>query len=225
MSSGEHKNARKTGHDHEKSPRGRLQLLVLLDTSHDLGECAVELDCEVGQLLTPLTRYRLRDPSLPWAIDNGAFAKFDGKAFMALLERELHHRGNCLFVTVPDIVGSARRTLEVFERWKDRLQGWKLALACQDGQEHLPIPWDDIAAVFIGGSTKWKCSDHAAHICKAAKALGKWVHVGRVNHDDRFTHFEKLGADSTDGTGLARYSHMRRAIAARNDQGSLCLPS
>ncbi len=194
-------------------------MIVLLDTSHDLNTCAAELGCEVGTLLTPLTRYRLREPQKPWAIDNGAFAGLDVQAFQALLKREEHHRENCLFVTVPDVVGSARRTLEVFERWKDRLQGWKLALACQDGQEDQP--WHDIAAVFIGGSTEWKLSDHAAHCIKAAKALGKWAHVGRVNDPARFEHFEKLGADSIDGTGISRYSHMREAIAKRDNQERL----
>lgn len=196
-------------------------MIVLLDTGQDLDECAGELDCGVGQLLTPLTRYRLRDPLKPWAIDNGAFARFDDRAFIALLDREAHGRNACKFVTVPDVVGSARRTLEVFDGWKDRLQGWTLALACQDGQEHLPIPWSQIGAVFIGGSTNWKCGPNAMHIIKAAQALGKWVHVGRVNHAERVSHFEKLGVDSIDGTGLARYSHMRRAIAARNNQGNL----
>lgn len=198
-------------------------MIALLDNGQDLDECAAEIGCEVGQLLTPLTRYRLRDPSRPWAIDNGAFAKLDIPAFMSLLERERGRRDGCLFVTVPDVVSSARRTLEVFDRWKDRLAGWPLALACQDGQEHLPIPWDDIRAVFIGGSTNWKCGQHATHIIKAAQALGKWVHIGRVNHGERVEHFAKLGADSFDGTGIARYSHMREAIRDRHQQGALCV--
>jgi hypothetical protein len=195
-------------------------MLVLLDNGQDLAECAADLGCEVGQLLTPLTRYRLRDRGRPWAIDNGAYAGFDARAYGALLERECADRSGCLFVVAPDVVGSARRTLEVFERWRERLAGWPVALACQDGQEDLPIPWDAIAAVFVGGSTNWKCSRHAAQIVRAARALGKWVHVGRVNGQERFDHFEELGADSIDGTGLARYTHMRRAIADR-DQGRL----
>jgi hypothetical protein len=195
-------------------------VIALLDNGQDLDECAVELGCEVGQLLTPLTRYQLRDPARKWAMDNGFFAQAKIDAYLALLEREKHHQENCLFVTLPDVVGCARRTLEVFEIWRKRpeLQGWKLALVCQDGQEHLPIPWDDIAAVFIGGSTGWKCGDHAAHIIKAAKALGMWAHVGRVNGPERWDHFEKLGADSVDGTGIARYSHMREAVSRRHQQ-------
>lgn len=196
-------------------------MIVLLDTSEDLAVCAAELGCDVGQLLTPLTRFRLQHPELQFAIDNGAFSRFEEKSFLSLLEREEHHKANCLFVTAPDVVGSARRTLEVFAHWKGRLAGWPIALACQDGQEHLPLPWDDIKAVFIGGSTNWKLSDHAAQCIKAAKALGKWAHVGRVNDPARFEHFEKLGADSIDGSGIARYSHMREAIAKRDNQERL----
>lgn len=196
-------------------------MIVLLDTSHDLEVCAAELGCEVGQLLTPLTGFRLRDPEKPWAIDNGAFARFDPKAFAARLKRQEHDKRNCLFVTAPDVVGSARRTMEVFERWKDRLDGWPIALAMQDGQEDLSIPWGDIKAIFIGGSTNWKLSECAAQCIKAAQALDKWVHVGRVNDPARFSHFEQLGVDSIDGSGIARYSHMREAISRRDHQGKI----
>jgi hypothetical protein len=196
-------------------------MIALLDNGQDLNECADEIGCEVGQLLTPLTRYRLRDPSRPWAVDNGGYSGLDITGLMTLLAREDHHKAQCLFVAVPDVVGAARRTLEVFERWKGRLAGWRLALVCQDGQEDLPMPWDDIDAVFIGGSTKWKCGQHVEHIIRAAKALEKWVHVGRVNDPTRFKHFEDLGADSCDGTGIARYSHMRKAVADRDINGNL----
>ena len=84
-------------------------MLALLDNNQDLDECADELGCGVGQLLTPLTRYTLRHPDKPWAIDNGAYANFDADAFRALLDRENHHRQNCLFVTAPDVVGSGLR--------------------------------------------------------------------------------------------------------------------
>lgn len=196
-------------------------MIALLDNGQDLAQCEAEIGVPVGQLLTALTRYRLRDPARPWAVDNGGYHKLDPPALMALLEREMARQDDCLFVAVPDVVGSARRTLEVFDRWKPRLVGWKLALVCQDGQEDLPIPWDDIAAVFIGGSTSWKCGPHAAAIVRAAKALDKWVHVGRVNEPGRYEHFATLGADSCDGTGIARYTHMREAIANRHQQQDL----
>lgn len=189
-------------------------MIALLDTSHDLAEAAQELGCPVEQLLTPLTRFKPQRPEDFFAIDNGSFAKFDAKAFLSLLERERARKELCRFVAVTDVVGSARRTLELFERWSvlPELRGWPLALVAQDGQEDLEIPWDDIAAIFIGGTTEWKMSRHAAACIKAAKALGKWAHVGRVNTPARFEYFEDLGADSIDGTGLSRYSWMRRRI-------------
>ena len=193
-------------------------MIALLDNNQDLAECADELGVAVGQLLTPLTRRALRDPTAPWAIDNGAFGGFNFGWFENLLALHEHHRDRCLFVTVPDIVGSARRTLEVFDRWAPRLEGWRLALACQDGQEDLPMPWDQIDAVFIGGSTNWKGSLAAVQIIQAAKLLGKHVHVGRINTAGRWKHFEALGVDTVDGTGIARYSHMREAIADRHAQ-------
>ena len=42
-----------------------------------------------------------------------------------------------------------------------------------------------------------------------------------AHHPARFDHFEKLGADSIDGSGLARYTHMREAIAKRDNQEKL----
>lgn len=190
-------------------------MLPLLDNSQDLNQCAIEIGREVGQLLTPLTRYTLRDPCKPWAIDNGAYAGFREKSFLALLEREYHHKENCLFVTVPDVVFSARRTLEVFEYWKTRLAGWNLAFACQDGQENVPIPWPDISAIFIGGSDHFKDSVFCEHAIKAAKLVGKHVHVGRVNNPSRWRRFENLDADTADGTGISRYTHMRKKIAEK----------
>ena len=59
-------------------------MIALLDNGQDLDQCEAEIGCEVGQLLTPLTRYRLRDSSRPWAMDNGAFSSLDTKAFIAL---------------------------------------------------------------------------------------------------------------------------------------------
>ena len=187
-------------------------MIALLDTSHDLKQAAQELGCPVEQLLTPLTRFTPQQLDTRFAIDNGAFSGFNRKAFESLLYRESERRHLCRFVAVPDVVASARRTLEIFDHWYEQINQWPLALVAQDGQEDLPIPWGSIAAIFIGGSTEWKVSIHAQNVIKAAQALGKWVHVGRVNTPARFEYFESLGADSIDGTGLARYSWMRERI-------------
>jgi hypothetical protein len=187
-------------------------MIVLLDTSEDLSVCESEIGVPVEQLLTPLTQFLPQRPEQNYAIDNGAFSGFDRTRFESLLERHRDRQELCRFVAIPDVVGSARRTLEAFAHWRNRLPGWKRALVAQDGLEHLPIPWDQIDAIFIGGSTEWKLGKHARDVIRTAKICDKWVHVGRVNTPGRFEYFEALGADSIDGTGLSRYSWMREQI-------------
>lgn len=192
-------------------------MLVLID-SNKIDEAEKDLEMKVYQLLTPLTRYRRVRYDEMFAIDNGAFAGFNEKAFTALLNREYENRNKCRFVCCPDVVADCDKTLKLFNEWSLKLSDWPLAFVAQDGQEVETVPWDHIAALFIGGSTRFKLSAQVERLIKEAKQRGKWVHVGRVNGPERYKWFESLGADSCDGTGLARYSHMRKAIAKRNYQ-------
>lgn len=198
-------------------------MIVMLDTPQDLKICAAELGCEVEQLFTPLTRRNPQQPEQRFGLDNGAYSKFDAKAFISLLAKHEPRRDLCRFVAAPDVVACARRTLECFSFWQPRLILWPVAFVCQDGQENLPIPWDNCAAVFIGGSTEWKMSKHAAAIVKASKVIGKWCHVGRINTPGRLEYFEDLGADSCDGTGMAQYTHMRAKIYEHKTAPELAL--
>lgn len=128
-------------------------MIALLDTSEDLAVCSEQLGAPVEQLLTPLTRFKRRGCSrTKFAIDNGSFSGFRSGEFKGLLLRENNARSQCRFVAVPDVVASARRTLEVFDHWKYTLSGWPLALVAQDGLEDMTIPWAQIEAIFIGGS-------------------------------------------------------------------------
>ena len=183
-----------------------------MDTSAKLDTAALECGYEVEQLLTPLTRRLRQRPTQHFCIDNGAFARFDARQFLALLKKNEDAQHLCRWVAVPDVVGSAIRTLEVFHVWKKKLAPWALAYVAQDGQDQHPIPWDDIECLFIGGTNDFKLGKDAAACVKAAKALGKWCHVGRVNTPARLEYFASLGADSCDGTGLARFSHMRLKV-------------
>ena len=187
-------------------------MIAMLDTSERLDVCSAEIGCEVEQLFTPLTRFANQNLEAHFGVDNGCFKRFNESAFAALLIRETERQHLCRFVCCPDVVGSAIRTMEIFERWKGRLASWPVALVAQDGLETITIPWEEISAIFIGGSTEWKDGPQAAAIVRAGKILGKWVHVGRVNTPGRFEKFEELGADSMDGSGLARYSWMRKRI-------------
>lgn len=183
----------------------------LLDSQAD--KCT-PTDLVRGQLLTPLSNYRLGEHE--FAIDNGGFTQFDGDGFQRVLAKCFTERHRCLFVACPDVVGSARRTLESFRQYAWRLEGWPVALVGQDGLESLDIPWELMAAVFIGGSTTWKESQHAIDVIKTAQICGKHVHVGRVNTIKRFRKFDELGCDTCDGSGVVRFGWMMEAI--RNGQ-------
>jgi hypothetical protein len=182
----------------------------LLDTSATKSEPGQHV---AGQLLTPLSNYRLGPH--PFAIDNGGFSGFDAAGFRRLLAKCLDARERCLFVAVPDVVGSARRTLEMFRVWTEEkgvLSDWPLALVAQDGIEDLEIPWHLLAAVFIGGTTRWKESQSAADVVRSGIITERHVHIGRVNTVRRFRKFEALGADTCDGSGVVRFGWMMERI-------------
>lgn len=188
-------------------------MILLLDSCQKHDEIAPkESGMECGHLMTPGTYRNYRGGV--FGIDNGAFGTFDAPTFERLLKKHEPHKQFCKFVAAPDVVGSARRTLEVFDFWYPKLHGWPVALVAQDGQENLPINWKVIDAIFIGGSTAFKTSQGAAQIIKTAKILEKWVHVGRVNDPWRSDWCEKLGVDSVDGTGISQHSWQRKNLKA-----------
>ena len=194
----------------------------LVDTRKSRLEELIKKDIVAGQLITPLTGYS--NAGETFAIDNGAFSRFDAKRFESLLNRDWKHRDKCLFVTVPDIVGNARRTLELWRCRHRFVKGWPLALVMQDGMEDFDIPWHELQAVFIGGRDPWKDSQASQDIVKTAKTLGIHVHIGRVNAYKRWKLFADLGADTCDGSGIAMYDHMLENIERKvleGDQPSL----
>jgi hypothetical protein len=143
-------------------------------------------DARVGQFICPRSRNRI--VSRQWAADNAAFSKFDADAYrrmvaliVAIPESVPHRRP--LFVAVPDHVGDAFRTRWAFAHWYQELRGLGLPLAyvLQDGQALDTVPWDCIAAVFVGGTTAFKVGAAARALVAEAQQRGKWVHMGRVN--------------------------------------------
>lgn len=166
-----------------------------------------------GQLLTPLTGYS--NAGGVFAIDNGAFSGFKADKFARLLAREQGNKDRCLFVVCPDVVASARRTLELWQRRSRWIVGWPMALVAQDGLEELDVPWDELNCLFVGGGDPWKDSKSSMDLVRTAKTLGKHVHVGRVNTWSRYKRFSDLGADTCDGSGVAMYDHMLRDIELR----------
>ena len=165
---------------------------------------------EFWQLRTPLTKNRVAD--CPWALDNGCFSNFNEKTWRRMLSEaddlacNLERPHPPKFVTLPDLVGSAQRTRELFDVFFLPTVGLPRALVLQDGIASVDIPWRDIAAVFVGGTDAFKISRECRDACNVAKMLGKWVHVGRVNTASRVRDWLGL-ADSIDGSGISRFDH------------------
>jgi len=139
-----------------------------------------------------------------WACDNGAFSGLDVAAFVAMVDA-CPPDDKCLFLVVPDVVANWEATVAQWVRWEPRLRAYPLAIVLQDGVTASAVPWDDCAAVFIGGSTRFKMSGEARTIASYALARGKWVHMGRVNGQDRFRYAASIGVQSVDGSSFSRF--------------------
>lgn len=162
-------------------------------------------DGTLGMMTTPKDG---RSPATAevWAADNGCFGKgYPGDAgYLAWLAKHAEHAPRCVFATAPDVVGDADATLERSAPFYApiRALGYPVALVAQDGLTPDRVPWADIDALFIGGSTDWKLGAAARLLITEAKARGLFVHIGRVNSHRRMRYAHFVGADSVDGTFL-----------------------
>lgn len=127
------------------------------------------------------------------------------------------YRKTCLFMSCPDALGNAERTLVYYDYWRPYLNNWPVAFVAQDGMEGLDFPpprkWD---VLFVGGSTEWKLSAACEGVIARAQKLGKRIHIGRVNWWKRYEHFRALpGSDdfTCDGT-RTRFDGTEKTITA-----------
>ncbi len=132
------------------------------------------------------------------------YQKFVLADYLAWLEKFSEHAGRCAFATAPDVVADAaatwERSLPVFAEIRRR--GFKAALVAQNGIEDMDVAWGEFDALFLGGDTAWKLSDHARAVAGEAKRRGLWVHMGRVNSMRRIEVAVDFGCDSVDGNYL-----------------------
>lgn len=170
----------------------------------------------------------LRHEGFPYALDNGAWTyfqrgtPFDGDAFMRAVD--LLGAG-ADWIVVPDRVGDAAGTLEMFAAWWPRLRGvGLLLLALQDGMRER-----DVASalrpgvgLFLGGSTTYK-EQSAASWGRFAREHSLYFHIGRVNTARRIAVAASAGADSIDGTSASRFACTVRPLTLAAAQGSLAL--
>lgn len=161
---------------------------------------------KLGFIDTPAQGNKRPEGLKIWCADNGRFGKgWPGHdAWLRWLERQSVDAETCAFATAPDVVGDAaatmRESLPYLQRVRDL--GYSVAFVGQNGLEQLEVPWDDFDAFFIGGDTDWKLGEAARNLAEAAKARGKWVHMGRVNSRKRYRYARSIGCDSVDGTYL-----------------------
>jgi hypothetical protein len=146
-----------------------------------------------------------------WAMDNDCFNGFDEYAFTYKLEWVVKNKPGCLWVVCPDVVCNATATLKLFYEWKDfiRDRGLKVAFVAQNGIEKMPIPWDELDCLFIGGDTTYKLGPEIRQLVQIAKSKDKWVHMGRVNSIKRVKYANSIGCDSVDGTGFSKFGNQK----------------
>jgi hypothetical protein len=158
---------------------------------------------ELGFIDTPRQGNR-RPIGVTWCADNGAFSdKFNEKQWWTWLSNQTADADQCLFAVAPDVMLDPDATLERSKPYlpKMRALGYPAAYVAQDGQQQSTMPWGDMDALFIGGSTEWKFSDDVRGLVDEAHEHCIHVHLGRVNSKKRYDYARhELGAGSVDGT-------------------------
>lgn len=170
----------------------------------------------LGMLLTPNTGNVCPEPGVIWAADNACFNGFDEVRFRAFLKK-LHGRTDCLWVTAPDVVADSVETARLWREWRPAIAGAGLrpALVIQDGLTVEDVPWDEVGAIFVGGSTRYKLSETAAQIVGEGNRRNVWTHMGRVNTAKRLLFASAIGCRSIDGSSFSRFSKTHLPWALR----------
>lgn len=172
---------------------------------------------DFGFIVTPRMGHILPATQV-WAADTGCYTEDDTftleRYLRWLTDRPIE---SCLFATCPDVVGDWKATLERSQCVPDLLRhlGYKPAIVAQDGATPDTVPWEDIDALFIGGTTEWKMQDPIVlELLDEASKRGKWKHLGRVNSGDRTLIAKLRGCDSVDGTFLTygKDIHLREVV-------------
>lgn len=173
----------------------------------------------LGRLVQPRSWNRIDTVArsgMPWGADNDALAGVNPDAYLRMLDVIARSpRDQLKFVAAPDavertpegIVGSWEGTLWLWRCWRPALVARELppAIVLQDGATPETVPWDELAAVFVGASTRWKLSRTAELLVRMARARGLWVHIGRVNTFGRLARVEAMGAHSFDGSQFSKF--------------------
>jgi hypothetical protein len=180
----------------------------------------------LGVLLTPADGNTPPPRKVIWAADNSVLTKrgFDDYLFRKFLKR-IEGRDDCQFVAVPDyveringlIVGDAAKTLALWKDWHRVVidHGLRPALVLQDGMTVSDVPWDQVGAVFVGGSDRYKLGETAGQIVAEANRRNLWTHMGRVSSARRLLYAAALLCCSIDGSCFSRWANVHLPWALR----------
>lgn len=179
----------------------------------------------LGHLFTPQignTLGSLLRSGLPWACDNAAYSNPDDRKFwnLSIDAWDWDSISPPDWVAVPDVVGDHAATVESFESWTAMWEyeigrvPFDMAFVLQNGATVSSVPWDRIAAVFVGGDDRFKLKDCHSLVAEA-KGRGKLVHVGRVNSLSRLRYAIELGADTVDGSSFSMFPEKKIPRAMR----------
>lgn len=175
----------------------------------------------LGVLVTPRDRNTFPAPGTVWAADNSAFTEFSDEVFRRFLTK-LSARPDCKWVASPDRVGDAEETMRLWAAWLPiiRKHGLNPALVAQDGLTVKDVPWGQVGAIFVGGTTRYKLSEAAAEIVGEAARRKLWTHMGRVNTARRVLFAAAIGCRSIDGSSFSRFSrtHLPWALRLANQR-------
>src|SRR5688572_26137032 len=140
---------------------GLLNLISKTPTRciEQIGHADYRMHC--GMLTTPQAGYNVLaavEAGVPWALDNGCYRPgYEPKKILAQLEKWQGVKG-CLFAVLPDVVGNHAETYLLSMSWMSiyhRLD-YPPAFVLQNGVTVRDVPYNEIAAVFIGGDDTFK---------------------------------------------------------------------
>ena len=188
---------------------------IMLDKSPaHIEKYSKRFDYPFWQLRTPLTCNRIAD--VPYGLDNGAFTEFKEKTWLRMLTDA--EQVTPVFVAAPDCPFDAMRTLEMFQIYQRHLNELPACLVIQNGIENVQIPWSSLSAVFVGGDDAFKIKESTFRVLKVAQMLGKYIHLGRVNSEQRIIDYRQAEKDynfsvgSVDGSGISRFDERLNVV-------------
>ncbi len=161
----------------------------------------------------------------PWGFDNGAYRDwkageyFKESEYLKSLDKAEAHPHKPYLAVLPDIPAGGEASLALSVDWLERVPEFPWYIAVQDGltPDHLEPLVDNIAGIFLGGTSKYKAT--AKIWCEWAHARGLLFHYGRCGTLPKIAHAQWIGADSIDSALPQMYPDIWRVFKEAIEHG------